>query len=119
MENVELRSTLVASWCAANLIRLNLEKLIYIEDLPNNPPTDYARWASIGHLLLRPEAAQDRECRLHALWEMVDLFCDLVNNMWCGELDEVKDESAKGQANTALVVDLAAFRDSKRDGSST
>jgi hypothetical protein len=37
MENIELRSTLLASWCAANVIRLNLKKLIYIEDFGDNP----------------------------------------------------------------------------------
>jgi hypothetical protein len=81
--------------------------------------SDYARWASIGHLLLNPEVAEDRECRLHALWEIADLFCDLVNNTWSGVLDEVKDESPKGGKDAAPVVDLATRRNPKRDSSSS
>lgn len=118
MENIELRSTLLASWCAANVIRLNLKKLTYIEDFGDNPLSDYARWASIGHLLLNPEA-EDRECRLLALWEIADLFCDLVNNTGSNFLDEVTDESPKGGKDAAPVVDLAAHNNLKRDSSSS
>jgi hypothetical protein len=86
MENVELRRTLAATWCAADLIRLNLEQLIEKEDQVN-PPSGYARWSLIGHLLLNPEGTQDRQCQLYALWQMAQLFCDL--------LDKVKDEAPK------------------------
>ena len=54
MEKSELLSALFASLCAADLIRLNLEKLIDEESLAGNP-SDYARWAFIGHSLLDPE----------------------------------------------------------------
>jgi hypothetical protein len=117
---LELRSTLFASWCAANLIRLNLKKLIYVEVSGDNVPSDYARWAHIGDLLLNPEVAEDRQCsRLYALWEIADLFCDLVNNTWSGVLDEVKNESPKAGRDAAPVIDLAALRNPTRDSSSS
>jgi hypothetical protein len=119
MENFELqlRSTLFASWCAANIIRLNLKKLIYVEGSGDNAPSDYARWAHIGDLLLNPELAEDGVCsRLYALWEIANLFCDLVSNT---TLDEVKDESPKAGRDAAPVIDLAAHRNSKRDSSSS
>src|SRR5262249_40261730 len=64
MENFELqlRSTLFASWWAANIIRLNLKKLIYVQGSGDNAPSDYARWAHIGDLLLNPELAEDGVC---------------------------------------------------------
>ena len=86
MQNLELRRTLAATWCAANLIRSNLEQLIQKEDQVN-PPSDYACWSLIGHILLNPESTEDRQCQLYALWQMAQLFCDL--------LDEVKDEMPK------------------------
>ena len=105
--NFELRSTLYATWCAADLIRLNFEKLLDAE--PSDIKfSDYASWCSIGHLLLRPGNDYDRLC---GLWGMAELFSDLVERLYFDVLSEVKHESAKG--NTAPVVDLATFRNSK------
>jgi hypothetical protein len=122
MENAirrELDSTLTASWCAANLIRLNLEKLNCIADPPENPPSDYERWASIGHLLLDPEDSQSRGCCLYALREMVELFCSVATKLQlhCDAPKEGKDQTV--QESTASVIDLAAFRTTKYDSSST
>jgi hypothetical protein len=120
MENAirrELESTLTASWCAANLIRLNLEKLNCIADPPENPPSDYERWASIGHLLLSPEDSQSRACCLYALREMVELFCSVATKLHCDVSNEGKDRTVQG--STASVIDLAAFRTTKYDSSST
>jgi hypothetical protein len=124
MENAvrqELESTLTASCCAANLIRLNLEKLNCIADPPENPPSDYERWASIGHLLLSPEDSQSPACCLYALREMVELFCSVVTKLelHCNVSNEGKDRTVKGQGSTASVIDLAAFRTTKYDSSST
>ena len=106
-----------ASWCAANLIRLNLKKLIYVQEAGDNAPSDYARWAHIGDLLLNPELAEDGVCsRLYALWEIANLFFDVVSNT---TLDEDKDESPKAGRDAAPVIDLAAHRNSKRDSSSS
>jgi hypothetical protein len=114
----ELESTLTASWCAANLIRLNLEKLNCIADPPENPPSDYKRWASIGHLLLSPEDSESRACCLYALREMVELFCSVAAKLHVS--NEGKDRTVKGQgSSTASVIDLAAFRTTKYDSSST
>jgi hypothetical protein len=113
--NFELRSTLFATWCAADLIRVNFEKLLDAEPTTLKS-SDYASWCSIKHLLLRPEADHDR---LYGLWGMAELFCDLVQKLYFDVLHEVKHESAKAQMNTAPVVDLAAFRNSKGDSSST
>jgi hypothetical protein len=84
MENLELRRTLAATWCAANLIRSNLEQLVDKGDRIN-PDSGYSRWSLIGHILLNPESTEDRQCELYALWQMAKLFCDL--------LDKVKDEA--------------------------
>ena len=50
MEKSELLRALGASLCAAELIRLNLEKLIDEESLAGNP-SDYAGSTFIGHSL--------------------------------------------------------------------
>ena len=79
---LQLRSTLYASWCAANIIRLNLKKLIYVQGSGDNEPSDYARWAHIGDLLLNPEITEDRvNSRLYALYEMANLFCDIAGDV--------------------------------------
>jgi hypothetical protein len=72
MENLELRRTLAANWAVANLMRSNLEQLVQKEDRIN-PPSGYACWSIIGHILLNPESTEDRQCQLYALWQMAQL----------------------------------------------
>jgi hypothetical protein len=93
MENVEVRRTLAVTWCAANLIRSNLEQLIEKQDRIT-PPSGYSRWSLIGHILLNPESTEDRQYQLYALWQMAQLFCDL--------LDKVKDETPKRKGAVRL-----------------
>jgi hypothetical protein len=93
MENLELRRTLAANWAVANLMRSNLEQLVPKEDRIN-PPSGYACWSIIGHVLLNPGSTEDRQCQLYALWQMAQLFCDL--------LDEVKDETPKWKGTVRL-----------------
>jgi hypothetical protein len=83
MENLELRRTLAATWCAANLIRSNLEQLVDKENRIN-PDSGYSRWSLIGHILLNSESIEHLQCQLFALWQTAKLFCNL--------LDKVKDE---------------------------
>src|SRR5262249_38995396 len=91
-----------SSCWAANINRLNLKKLIYVEGSGDNAPSDYARWAHIGDLLLNPELAEDGVCsRLYALWEIANLFCDVVSNT---TLDEVKDESPSALARSDFAM---------------
>jgi hypothetical protein len=69
MENLELRRTLAATWCAANLIRSNLEQLVDKGDRIN-PDSGYSRWSLIGHILLNPESTEDRNanCMRFGKW---------------------------------------------------
>jgi hypothetical protein len=82
-------------------------------------PSDYGRWAFIGHSLLDPKNTQDHECRLFALWEMAELFCVLANKLWNDVSSEVKGETGNRERNAAAVIDLAAARTSKCDSSCT
>ena len=72
---------------------------------------------SSGILCLIPR--KDHECCLFALWEMAELFRALVNKLWNDVSAEIKGESGNREGNAAAVIDLAAVRTSKHDGSST
>ena len=67
MENAigrELDSTLTASWCAANLIRLNLEKLNCIADPPK-----------IGRLIMNDGLPLGTFCSAPRILRVVDAAC--------------------------------------------
>jgi hypothetical protein len=106
MKSIEtLQPALCATWCAADVIRRNLEQLVDNadrEDFKAISPSRYVRWSVIGNILERDDNPETS--RLLALWLMSRLFCDLLREQ-LGKEQTRKTKRATVPSKTRHVTD--------------